>query len=148
MLNQKDLLKTEKWLNVAEIDENLLNVEYIVSASPTPGADPSLPIHFTIYLNTKDVLPEDIIEQVFNKFAKELEIFKVNDMIQGVLPVAFSLNGQAEAMPMVILDNSAIQSELETTSMYVYDFEGNAKGFQECKTQSKSGWTYSYSTDS
>jgi len=147
MFNQKDLLKTEKWLNLAEIDANLLNVEYIVSVNPTPGRDATLPIHFTIYLNTKEVLPQDIAEQVFSKFSKELEIFKVHDMIQGILPVSFSLNGQDKAMPMVILDGSDIESKLETTQMYVYDFEGNAQGFKECKTESKSGWTYSYSTD-
>jgi len=144
MFNQKDLLKTEKWLNLTEIDENLINVEYILSVNPTPGSDTSLPIHFTIYLNTPHTLPLDVSEQVLNKFVKELEILKVDDMIQGVLPVAFSLNGQEKAMPMLILDNSAVESKLETTPMYVYDFEGDAKGFKECKIESKSGWTYSY----
>ena len=146
MLPNKDLLKTEKWLSSDEIDDNLKNVEYIVMAAPTPGQDASVPIHFTIYLNTQDVLPEDIAMQVFNKFASELEISKVSDMIQGVLPVAFSLNNQDTAMPMLILDNSAKESGLQFTHMYVYDFEGNAKGFNECKTESKTGWTYSYNS--
>lgn len=145
MIDPKDILRTEKWLNLKEIDENLDNVEYIISVSPTPGQDATLPIHFTIYLNTQDMLPTEVIEDVFNKFAKELEIFKVHDMIQGLYPVAFSLNGQENAMPMLILDNSDVESELETTKMYVFDFEGNAKGFKECKTESKSGWSYSYS---
>jgi len=145
MASDLNLLKTEKWLDIVEINDNLKNVEYIVMAAPTPGTDPSLPIHFTIFLNTQDILPDEISEQVLNKFIKELKITKVHDMIHGNLPVAFSLNNQENAMPLLILDNSATESGLQTISMFVYDFEGNAKGFKECKTESKTGWTYSYS---
>ena len=147
MTNKKDILTTSKWLDKDEIDKNLEGVEYIFMAAPTPQSDPSLPIHFTIYLNTSENFSEEISSMIFDKFCKDYEIFKVSDMIKGVKKVAFSLNNQDTSMPMLILDDSDIQSELSTTNMYIFDFEGNAKGFNECKTESKTGWTYSYERD-
>ncbi len=147
MTNNKDILTTSKWLNLDEINKNLEGVEYIFMAAPTPQSNPRLPIHFTIYLNTTDDFTDEISNMVFNKFCKDYEIFKVNDMIKGLHKVAFSVNNQETYMPMLILDNSDIESELTTKKMYVYDFEGNAKGFKECKTESKTGWTYSYEKD-
>ena len=142
-MTEKDLLKTEKWLSKAEIDKNLENVEYIVMAAPTMEDDASTPIHFTIYLNTQDALPDDIAEQVFNKFAHEYEITKVTKMFNGLGKVAFSLNDRDTAMPVYIMDQQ-FEGELDSTQMHLFDFEGNAKGFKECKTQGKTGWTYSY----
>ena len=144
-MDAKDILFTRKWLNTKEIDENLKNVEYIVMAGPTLAQDPSTPVHFTIYLNTQDPLPDEIVEQVFNKFAAEYKIVKVRDMVSGLYPVAFSLNDRDTAMPMFLMGDNAKSAEIEYTQMYLFDFEGNAEGFNECKTEAKTGWTYSYS---
>jgi len=146
-MDNKDILFTRKWLNCKEIDENLKGVEYIVMAGPTLGQDASTPIHFSIFLNTQETLPDEVIEQVFNKFASEYKIVKIRDMINGLLPVAFSLNDRDTAMPMFLMGDSAKSAELEYTHMYLFDFEGNAEGFLECKTESKTGWTYSYSQE-
>ena len=142
-MTEKDLLKTEKWLSKEEIDQNLENVEYIVMAAPSMEQDNTTPIHFTIYLNTQDVLPEEIAEQVFNKFAREYKITKISNMFNGLGKVAFSLNDRDTAMPVFIMDQQ-FEEELDSTDMHLFDFEGNAKGFNECKTQGKTGWTYSY----
>lgn len=143
MTNKKDILKTEKWLSKEEIEKNLEGVEYIVMAAPTLAQDVSTPIHFTIYLNTQEALPEDIANKVFNKFAKEYKITKVTDMYNGLGAVAFSLNGKETAMPMFLMNEDS-KKNLEYINMHIFDFEGNAEGFKECKTESKTGWTYSY----
>ncbi len=146
-MDPKDVLFTRKWLTRKEIETNLDGVEYIVMAGPTLDQDPSTPIHFTIYLNTQENLPDEIIEQVFNKFAREYEITKVRDMVSGLYPVAFALNDRDTAMPMFLMGDNATSGEVEYMQMYLFDFEGNAKGFKECKTESKTGWTYSYDSD-
>lgn len=146
-MDKQEILKTEKWLDYAEIEKNLEGVEYILMAAPTPGQNVGTPIHFSIYLNTKEPLPGEVWEQVFEKFCKDYGITRVSDMIRGVLPVAFSLNNRDTAMPMLLSDESAKGSALHYTQMYVFDFEGEAKGFKECKRESKTGWTYAYSDD-
>lgn len=145
-MDTKDILFTRKWLNREEIDKNLKDVEFIVMAGPTLAQDPTTPIHFTIYLNTQETLPDEIVEQVFNKFVSDYKIIKVSDMVNGLHPVAFSLNDRDTAMPMFLMGESASVAEVEYTNMYIYDFEGNADGFDECKKEAKTGWTYSYNT--
>lgn len=146
-MTEKDILKVQKWLSVEEIEKNLKGVEYIVMAAPTMRNDASTPIHFTIYLNTQEPLPSDIVAAVFDKFCDEYKITKVADMLNGLYQVAFSLNDRDTAMPMLLMEEHEIKSELEHIPMYVFDFECNAEGFKECKTESKTGWTYSYSDD-
>jgi hypothetical protein len=146
-MKEKDILKTQKWLSVDEINDNLKGVEFILMAAPTMDNDASTPVHFTLYLNTHEVLPDEIVSPVFDKFCKDYKITKVRDMINGLLPVAFALNDRDTAMPLLFLDGRENESELEYTHLYVFDFEGNAEGFKECKSESKTGWTYAYSSD-
>ena len=146
-MQNQEMLKTQKWLSVEEINDNLKGVEFILMAAPTMDNDASTPIHFTLYLNTQELLPDEIVSKVFDKFCDDYKITKVRDMINGLLPVAFALNDRDTAMPLLFLGGRENESEHEYIHLYVFDFEGNAKEFKEGKTESKTGWTYSYSSD-
>ena len=64
-------IKTDQYLTNEEIKKHLQNVEYIIMAAPAPEHFKETPIHFTIFLNTDEKLPQEVQEAVLEKFLRE-----------------------------------------------------------------------------
>lgn len=135
-------IKVKKFLTKDEIQEHLENVEYIMLAGPSANTDTKNPIHFTIFLNTQDALPEDISAAVLEKFCHQYRITHTFDMLYGIEPVAFAQTDESTLMPMHLFKEEDIKA-IEHGFMYIYDFEGNSPDFKEPK-EGLTGWTYSY----
>ena len=65
-MQEMQALKVNSYLSAGEIANLLNNVEYILMASPSMMAD-ELPIHFTIILNTADLIPEEVKPLILEK---------------------------------------------------------------------------------
>ena len=137
-----EALQTEKYLDKSEIEAHLQGVEYIVMAQPSIRDDSPAPIHFTIFLNTPEVLPDEVITPVFEKFCTQYEISDVIDLISGLGVVAFSVTQQNTPMPLHLFKQDEMKS-MPNTKMYIYDFEADAAQFKEAK-DGLTGWSYSY----
>ena len=59
---------TNEYFDPIEITDHLKNVEYIIMAAPAPEHFKDAPIHFTIFLNTADKLPQDAKDAILDKF--------------------------------------------------------------------------------
>ena len=141
-LQNSEPIQAKQYLEPQEIQEHLDNVEYIIMAQPSVRDSSPAPIHFTIFLNTQEPLPEGVKEAVFDKFCEQYEIFDVIDLLQGLDNIAFSLTQQETPMPMHLF-KAQDKMSIPNTLMYIFDFEANAKGFEETK-KGLTGWSYSY----
>ncbi len=135
-------LQSSRYLEKNEIESHLEGVEYIIMAQPSVRDDSPAPIQFTIFLNTSEVLPQEIKDAVFKKFCKQYEIFNVIDLLAGIGVVGFALTQQDTPMPMHLFKQEEMAS-MSTTKMYIFDFEADSKQFKEVK-DGLSGWSYSY----
>jgi len=135
-------LQAENYLTKPEIDAHLDGVEYIIMAAPTTRDNPNTPIHFTIFLNTTDVLPPEIQQAILEKFADQYKITNIYDVFSQIDAVAFAETNLDSVMPMHLFKDET-KKELEHTMMHILDFEADAEGFGEVKAGS-TGWSYSY----
>lgn len=138
-----EALKTNKYLETDEIKEHLNNVEYIIMAAPAPEHFKDTPIHFTIFLNTSDNLPQDIQEAVLNKFLDENGIGKPQELMSQIMAVGFAQSTQETPMPMLLVKPQDINS-IPHVPMFVMDFLADSDNFGEAKDKSLTGWSYSY----
>lgn len=135
-------LHTKSYLSIGEIDTLLENVDYIIMAAPSLLNAPKLPLHFTIILNTSDIIPQEIKEQLLKKFCAELDITQTSDVLSNRERIAFALTTQDTPMPHHIVDD--VQAiEIPWKLLHIIDFLGESDAFKEAK-DGLSGWSYSY----
>jgi len=136
-------IKTNRFFDKAEIDAHLFGVEYVIMAAPAPEEFAATPIHFTIFLNTKEPLPAPVTEAVFEKFCAQYAITATTERFEGLCGVAFAQTQQETPMPMLLLKEEDRRA-LPHVAMYVFDFLGDSKAFAEVRDEHLTGWTYSY----
>lgn len=135
-------LKVHSYLSQSEIQKLLEGVEFIIMAAPSLMAPPEHPLHFTIFLNTSDPIPEEIKPLILEKFCKEHAINAISHLLSNVERVAFALTSQETPMPRHIID-PAEANTIPWVPMHIIDFLGDSSGFKEAK-DGLSGWSYSY----
>ncbi len=135
-------LKIHSYLSHNEIAEHLKNVEFILMAAPSMMAPPAHPLHFTIILNTSEVIPEEIKPLILEKFCREHGITATSHVLSNPERIAFALTPQNTPMPKHIID-PAEASTIPWTLLPIIDFLGDATGFKEAK-DGLSGWSYRY----
>jgi len=134
-------LKVNSYLSAGEITTLLEKVEYILMASPSLMPEEH-PIHFTIILNTADIIPEDVRALILEKFCRELDITSTSHVLSNRERIAFALTSQETPMPKHIIDDAEANT-IPWTLLHIIDFLGDSEGFKEAK-DGLSGWSYSY----
>jgi len=134
---------TDKYFNKDEIKKHLQNVEYIIMAAPAPEHFKETPIHFTIFLNTQDKLPQDVKDAILDKFMDENGMSNPKEIMSQTMPVGFSMSAQDTAMPLLLVKQED-QMSIPYSVMHVIDFLADSENFYEAKTHNLTGWTYSY----
>jgi len=134
---------TDTYFTSEEIQKHLENVEYIIMAAPAPEKFADTPIHFTIFLNTPDTLPEDIKEAILEKFCQENGITNPQALMSQTMPVGFSMSAQDTPMPLLLVKRED-QMSIPHAPMHVMDFLADSQNFYEAKIHKLTGWTYSY----
>jgi len=138
-------IATEKYLDVIEIHSHLKNVEYIIMAASAPDAFPNTPIHFSIFLNTSDDIPQEVQKDIFDKFLQNEGINNPAEIMIRVMPVGFSKGAQDTPMPLLIVKQEDMNA-IPNSPMLVMDFLADSDNFYEAKVEKLTGWTYSYSS--
>lgn len=138
-------IATEKYLDVIEIHSYLQKVEYIIMVASAPDAFPNTPIHFSIFLNTSDDIPQEIQKDIFDKFLKNEGIVNPAEIMIRVMPVGFSKGAQDTPMPLLIVRQEDMNA-IPNTPMLVMDFLADSDNFYEAKVEKLTGWTYSYNS--
>lgn len=138
-------IKTDNYYDAPQIKEHLKNVEYIIMASPAPKHFSDSPIHFTIFLNTNDELPQDIKDAIFEKFLQENSIKNPKELMSQLMPVGFSMSSQETAMPLLLV-KSEDQRSIPHTIMHVMDFLADSDNFFQAKEHKLTGWSYQYNS--
>lgn len=141
MIKEAKVLHTNRYLTQDEIEKNLDGVEYIIMAQPAPQKFSQTPIHFTIFLNTKDSLDEHIAQMVFEKLLSEHNISNPQEIMAKLNGVGFGITAQSSHMPLLLIDPQDIFS-IPHTKMFVYDFLADASGYDEVKEHQLTGWSY------
>ncbi len=142
-MQNAEAIKTLHYLPVEEIDKLLENVEYIIMAAPSPDHFADAPIHFTIFLNTSEELPEEIKDAVLEKFLKENNIRNPKHVMSKLAPVGFATTKQSSPMPMLLIQPQDVYS-IPHRYLHVIDFLGDSDEFEEVKRDSLTGWSYVY----
>ncbi|WP_428738023.1 hypothetical protein [Sulfurimonas sp.] len=137
-------IKADKYLDTLEITKHLENVEYIIMATPSPDNYKETPIHFTIFLNTPEALPQEIKQPVLEKFCSDYKIENPTEVLSQLMPVGFAISStQDTPMPMLLVKQQDMAS-IPHTLMHVIDFLANSNEFDEAKIKNLTGWSYSY----
>ncbi len=136
-------INTDKYFTLDEIQKHLQNVEYIIMAAPAPEHFKDTPIHFTIFLNTDDKLPQDIKDAILDKFLDENSIKNPTELMSQLMPVGFSMSAQDTPMPLLLVKPED-QKSIPYSVMHVMDFLADSEKFFEAKNEKLTGWTYSY----
>ncbi len=139
-------LKTRRHLTPEEIAAHLEGVEYIIMAAPSVRDDAKGPIHFTVFLNTPDPLPPEVVEPVLEKFAHQYGIRNIEELLAQPDAVAFAETAQETPMPLHLFTPED-KMRIPHTKMFVLDFEADSDNFPEVKEQQLTGWTYAYETE-
>lgn len=138
---------TDKYFTIKEVQTHLQNVDYIIMAAPAPEKFIDTPIHFTIFLNTEDELPEDVKSAILDKFMDENGIRDPQSLMSQTMPVGFSMGAQDTPMPLFLVKQED-QMSIPYAAMHVMDFLADSDNFYEAKTHKLIGWTYSYNEES
>lgn len=136
-------IATEKYLDIIEIQSHLKNVDYIIMAAPAPDTFKDTPIHFTIFLNTDENIPQEIQQEIFNKFLQNEGIVSPAEIMIRIMPVGFSKGAQDTPMPLLIVRQEDMNA-ITNIPMLVMDFLADSDNFFESKQENLTGWTYSY----
>jgi len=136
-------INTDKYFTHDEIQKHLDNVEYIIMAAPAPEHFKDNPIHFTIFLNTKEKLSQDIKDAIFDKFLDDNKIKNPIEVMSQIMPVGFSMSAQDTPMPLLLVKPED-QKSIPYSVMHVMDFLADSDNFYEAKTEKLTGWSYSY----
>ncbi len=136
-------INTDKYFTHDEIQKHLQNVEYIIMAAPAPQHFKNTPIHFSIFLNTDDRLPQDVKDAILDKFLDDNSIKNPIEVMSQIMPVGFSMSAQDTPMPLLLVKPED-QKSIPYNIMHVIDFLGDSDKFYEAKVEKLTGWTYSY----
>jgi len=137
-----EAIKANKYMTKEDIDAHLEGVEYIIMAAPNPDNHPQSPIHFSIFLNTSDVIPQEIQHQIIQKFADQYKITNIANMFSQLDDVAFALTNIDTPMPMHLFKEDD-KNNFDSVKLHIIDFLADSEGFNEPK-QGQTGWSYSY----
>jgi len=137
-------INTDTYFTPDEIQKHLQNVEYIIMAAPAPEHFKDTPIHFSIFLNTDEKLPQDVKDAILDKFLDDNSIKKPAELMSQIMPVGFSMSAQDTPMPLLLVKPED-QKSIPYAVMHVMDFLADSDNFYEAKTNKLTGWTYSYS---
>ncbi len=138
-----DFLKAYRYLDAGEIEAHLEGVEYIILAQPHASSESKMPMHFTLFLNTHDELPEAIKAAVLQKFCAQYAITKTAEVLSALQAVAFAETDGEKIMPMHLFKPED-HANVPHTFLHIIDFLGDAEGFKEVKVEGQTGWSYSY----
>jgi len=137
-------IQTDNYLTNEEIEKHLANVEYIIMATPSPEKFRETPVHFTIFLNSDEQLPQEIKEAVLEKFLDENKIGKPAELMSQLMPVGFGISpAQDTPMPMLLIKPED-QRSIPYAIMHVMDFLADSDEFSQAKIDNLTGWSYSY----
>lgn len=136
---------TDKYFDISEVKKHLENVDYIIMAAPAPEKFVDTPIHFTIFLNTDEKLPEDVKSAILDKFCDENAITNPSEVMSQIMPVGFGKSLQDTPMPMLLVKPED-QKSIPYGVMHVIDFLGDSDNFFEAKNEGLTGWSYSYNS--
>lgn len=136
-------IQTLSYLELAEIQKHLDGVSYIIMAAPAPEKFKETPIHFTLFLNTQENLPQEIQEAVFGKFLYEHRIKNPKEVMSQMMPVGFGKGIHETHMPLLLVKQEDMQN-IPHIPMFVMDFLADSENFSEAKTNSLTGWSYVY----
>jgi hypothetical protein len=143
MPRQPQALKTERHLSAEEISAHLEGVEYIIMAAPAVRDNAKAPLHITLFLNTREMLPPQIQEAVLEKFAAQYGLHGISDLFSQPDRVAFAVTVQESPMPLHLFKPED-KMRLPSTVMFIMDFEADSDHFPEVKEKQLTGWTYAY----
>ena len=136
-------INTDTYFTSDEIQKHLQNVEYIIMAAAAPEHFKDAPIHFTIFLNTQDKLPQDVKDALLDKFLDENSIKDPIEVMSQIMPVGFSMSAQDTPMPLLLVKPED-QKSIPYAVMHVMDFLADSDNFFEAKQEKLTGWSYSY----
>jgi len=145
-MQESTAIKTTHYLTQNEIDQLLEKVEYIIMAAPSPDTFSETPIHFTIFLNTTQELPNDIKDAVLEKFLSENNIKNPIHIMSQLSPVGFATTKQNTPMPMLLIQPQDIMS-IPHKYLHVIDFLADSSSYKEVKKDSLTGWSYVYENE-
>ncbi len=136
-------INTDKYFTNDEIQKHLQNVEYIIMAAAAPEHFKDTPIHFSIFLNTQDKLPQDVKDAILDKFLDDNDIINPKEVMSQIMPVGFSMSAQDTPMPLLLVKPED-QKSIPYAVMHVMDFLADSDNFFEAKQEKLTGWSYSY----
>ncbi len=137
-------IKNERYLSTQDIQKHLKNVQYIIMAAPAPEHFKDTPIHFTIFLNTADLIPQDIQKAILEKFRDEQKIGQPAELMSQIMPVGFAISSAQDTPMPLLLVKPEDQKTIPYTPMHVMDFLADSDEFFEAKEKSLTGWSYAY----
>jgi hypothetical protein len=140
-MQEMQALKVHSYLSQSEIASHLEGVEFIMMAGPSMMSE-GHPIHFTIILNTAEVIPEEVKPLILEKFCREYTITATSHVLSNRERIAFAMTTQETPMPKHIV-NDAEANSIPWRLLHIIDFLGDAEGFKEAK-DGLNGWSYSY----
>ena len=112
-------------------------------AAAAPENFKDAPIHFTIFLNTQDKLPQDVKDAILDKFLDENAIKGPIELMSQIMPVGFSMSAQDTPMPLLLVKPED-QKSIPYAIMHVMDFLADSDNFFEAKQEKLTGWSYCY----
>ncbi len=146
MTHEAKALTAEHYFKNEEIMAHLDGVEYIIMAAPAPDHFKNSPIHFTIFLNTIEPLPQEVKMPVLEKFMAQYGIKHQEELMSQMMPVAFAQTNEDTPMPLLLIDPKN-QREMPHRVMHVMDFLGDSDEFETVTSHALTGWTYAYEGD-
>lgn len=135
-------LSISTYLSHNEIQALLEKVDFIIMAAPSMLSAPEPSLHFTIILNTSDVIPEPIKLQLLEKFCFDYNITNPKHVLNNRERIAFAMTSQETPMPRHLIDDAEANT-IPWSLLHIIDFLGESEDFQEAK-DGLSGWSYSY----
>lgn len=135
-------LSVNTYLSHNEIQTLLEKVDFIIMAAPSLQSAPAPSLHFTIILNTADLIPDAIKEQLLEKFCFDYNITDMKYVLNNRERIAFAITSQDTPMPQHLVDDAQANT-VPWTLLHIIDFLGESEDFQEAK-DGLSGWSYSY----
>ncbi|HEX5669973.1 MAG TPA: hypothetical protein VFX66_00440 [Sulfuricurvum sp.] len=137
-------LSIGSYLSHNEIQTLLEKVDFIMMASPSLQSAPDPSLHFTIILNTSDLIPDTIKQQLLEKFCSDYNITDMKHVLNNRERIAFAITSQDTPMPRHLIDDAEANT-IPWALLHIIDFLGESEGFQEAK-DGLSGWSYSYNS--
>jgi hypothetical protein len=139
-IDPNEILKNNRWCTKKEIDALLEGYQYIIMGEP--ANQDATHIFFTLFLNTDENLPKEIIEPIVQKQAELSNITDVAEISGELSVVGFSDVGRDTELPIDISHMGTKEiNEIEHVNLFIIQFEGNSNNFAKVY-EGFSGWSY------